>query len=233
MQVRTHSKTGFVIAGALTLLFCLSAAGQVAPGNVAPGNAGRGPEASKGLPPRTMPGDYQARGQAGKVTIAAEFDDHEIPDPNSVLSTEDFVVVEVALYGPPDERLTMSYNDFSMRINGKKTPLPAQGYVRVFRSLKDPQYVAPDAPKPTEKSKGGITDGNSSTDIGAPTIAPIVHVPIEVSRGWEQRVRMASLPEGDRPLPAAGLLFFEHSGKTRDAELIYNGPAGKATLKLQ
>ncbi|HEX4134785.1 MAG TPA: hypothetical protein VHY84_09270 [Bryobacteraceae bacterium] len=228
MRVRIHSKTGFVIAGALTLLFCLCAAGQTAPGN-----AGRGPEASKGLPPRTTPGDYQARGQAGKVTIAAEFDDHEIPDPNSVLSTEDFVVVEVGLYGAAGARLTMSYNDFSLRINGKKTPLPAQGYVRVFRSLKDPAYVPPDAPKAQEKSKGGVTDGTSSTNITEPTLAPIVHIPIEVSRGWEQRVRMASLPEGDRPLPLAGLLFFEHSGKTRDAELIYNGPAGKATLQLQ
>jgi hypothetical protein len=185
------------------------------------------------MPPRTSPGDYQGRGQAGKITIAAEFDDHEAPDPQSVLTTEDFVIVEVALYGPPGARLTMSYNDFSLRINGSKKPLPAQGYVRVFKSLKDPTYVPPDAPKPEAKSKGGLTDGNSSTNISDPTLPPIVHIPIEVSRGWEQRIRMASLPEGDRPLPAAGLLFFEHGGKTRDAELIYNGPAGKATIKLQ
>jgi hypothetical protein len=51
-----------------------------------------------------------------------------------------------------------------------------------------------------------------------------------------QRVQKASLPEGDRPLPQAGLIFFQYGGKTesiRSLELIYDGPAGKATLKLQ
>jgi hypothetical protein len=44
------------------------------------------------------------------------------------------------------------------------------------------------------------------------------------------------LPEGDRPLPQANLLFFEFHGKTariRSVELVYTGPAGKATLALQ
>ncbi len=49
----------------------------------------------------------------------------------------------------------------------------------------------------------------------------------------QQKVQKASLPEGDRPLPAAGLIFFEHHGKTTSAELIYASPAGKAILKLQ
>ena len=50
------------------------------------------------------------------------------------------------------------------------------------------------------------------------------------------RETSAALPEGDRALPQAGLLFFEYRGKTqgiRSIELIYDGPAGKATLKLQ
>ena len=51
----------------------------------------------------------------------------------------------------------------------------------------------------------------------------------------EQRVQKAALPEGDRALPVAGLIFFQYRGKTKDIksiELIYAGPAGKATLKL-
>jgi hypothetical protein len=44
------------------------------------------------------------------------------------------------------------------------------------------------------------------------------------------------LPEGDRALPAAGLIFFQYGGREksiRSIELIYTGPAGKATVALQ
>ena len=42
--------------------------------------------------------------------------------------------------------------------------------------------------------------------------------------------------EGERTLPQAGLIFFQYRGKTQSIhsiELIYAGPAGKATLALQ
>jgi len=51
-----------------------------------------------------------------------------------------------------------------------------------------------------------------------------------------QRVQKASLAEGDRDLPRAGLLFFQYRGKSKDirsVELIYNGSGGQATLALQ
>jgi hypothetical protein len=47
---------------------------------------------------------------------------------------------------------------------------------------------------------------------------------------------MASLAEGERPLPEAGLVFFSFNGKIeslRSIELIYNGAAGKVTLPLE
>ena len=185
------------------------------------------------MPPRATPADYQAHVQAGTVTIGAEFAGHSIPDPQASLSTEDYVVMEVGLYGPPGARLRLNYQDFSLRINGKKTPLPAQGYELVFKSLKDPDYVPPDAPGAAAKSKGRITTGGNGQSDTSGGLPPIVHIPIAVSRGWEQRVRNASLPEGERPLPAAGLIFFDHHGKSNSLELIYNGPAGKATLVLQ
>jgi hypothetical protein len=63
-----------------------------------------------------------------------------------------------------------------------------------------------------------------------------VKIPIGVQRAMAQRVQRSSLPEGDRTLPQAGLIFFQYRGKTegiRSVELIYSGPAGKATLMLQ
>jgi hypothetical protein len=51
-----------------------------------------------------------------------------------------------------------------------------------------------------------------------------------------QRVQKATLPEGDRPLPQAGLVFFPYRGGAKgihSVELTYDGPAGKVTLALQ
>jgi hypothetical protein len=63
-----------------------------------------------------------------------------------------------------------------------------------------------------------------------------VKVPIEVQRAMAKSVQKAVLPEGDRALPQAGLIFFQYRGKTKDIhsiELLYAGTAGKATLALQ
>jgi len=234
MQFHFGLRTSLVAVSVLTAVLCGYGLAQEAQSNAAQNNAARAPEASKGMPPRATPADYQAHVQAGTVTIAAEFAGHSIPDPQSALSTEDYVVVEVGLFGPPEARLRLSYTDFSLRINGKKTPLPAQGYELVFKSLKDPGYEPPDSPTgPKSKGSGLTTGGNGQGQNDPGALPPIVHIPIAVSRGWEQRVQKASLPEGERALPAAGLIFFDHRGKSNSLELIYNGPAGKATLALQ
>jgi hypothetical protein len=187
---------------------------------------------SKGLSPRAAPTDYQSHTQAGAVTIAAEFTGHSITSPQSVLATEDYVVVEVGFFGPPEAQLKLSYEDFSLRINGKKTALPARPSVSVFKSLKDPEW---EPPVPVEsKSKTSLgTGGGGQNDPGS--TPPVVHIPIEVERKWELRVQKATLPEGERVLPVAGLIFFQYRGKTDNIdsiELIYTGPAGKTTLKL-
>lgn len=162
------------------------------------------------------------------MTLAAEFTGHSLPTPEAVLSTENYVAVEVGLFGPPGAHLNLSPGDFSLRINGKKTPSPAQPYAVVFKSLKDPNYVTPGGnAKSSKTSLGGGADQNASP------LPPIVHIPIEVERTMEQRVQKAALPEGDRPLPQAGLIFFEHHGKVTSVELTYTGPAGTAILTLQ
>src|SRR6476659_9850569 len=83
---------------------------------------------AQGLPPRTAPTDYQAQGKAGAVTIAADFDRHSVPTAQGTLSTEEFVVVELGLFGAPEARMNISLDDFSLRINGKKSPLPTQPF---------------------------------------------------------------------------------------------------------
>jgi hypothetical protein len=61
-------------------------------------------------------------------------------------------------------------------------------------------------------------------------------MPLNLTLAMERKVRAASVPEGERPLPGAGLIFFQHGGKLsgiHSVELLYNGAAGKAMLTLQ
>jgi hypothetical protein len=190
--------------------------------------------AAKGMPPRAAPADYQAHAQAGAVTVAAEFKGHSVPTLQGTLSTEDYVVIETALFGPPGAQTKLSAGDFSIRLNGKKAPLPAQQFGLILQSLKDPEWEPPEPAAPKSKSRFG---GGGKTQKGPddPPPAP-VKIPIPVQRAMAQRVQKAALPEGDRPFPQAGLIFFEYRGKTKNIhsiELIYAGPAGTVTLTLQ
>jgi hypothetical protein len=210
--------------GVLSAAVCLCVQGQNTQSNSAQVEA-------KGMPPRATPADYQAQAQAGTVTVAAEFKGHSVPTLQGILSTEDYVVIETGLFGPLGARSRLSADDFSLRINGKKTPLPAQPYGLVVGSVKDPEWEPP--VPPASKSKGGFSGGGR--EPGEPPPAP-VKVPIGLQRAMAQRVQKAALPEGDRTLPQAGLIFFQYRGRAQSihsVELIYAGPAGKATLTLQ
>src|SRR5580658_4398072 len=133
MHFHFQSRRDVIVAAVLAAVFCQYALGQEAQSNAAktnapPGSAPRTIEPSKGVPPRATPNDYLAHAPAGKYTIAAEYDGHSVPDPQSILTNENYVVIEVGFFGPPDARLPLSYTDFSLRVNGKKTAYPAQGY---------------------------------------------------------------------------------------------------------
>ena len=211
-----------LVAACLASAVCLHAQTPAAPAA----------EVSQGLPPRLTPADYQAQIKVGPVTIAAEFSGHSVPTPEGPLSTEDYVVVETGLFGPPGERVTLSPDNFSLRINGKKMPSPSQPYGLVVKGLKDPTWEPPETVGAPQKSKTSLNSGGGGGGGGdVPPEPP--KPPLELQRTWAKRTQKASLPEGDRVLPQAGLLFFEYRGKVRSAELIYNGPAGKATLALQ
>jgi hypothetical protein len=215
MQVSTA-----VRIGVLTVAICPCVLGQPAPTE------------AKGLGPRAAAADYQAQAQAGTVTVAAEFKGHWVPTLEGTLSTEDYVVVETGLFGPAGARITLSIGDFALRINGRKTPLPSLPYGLVVGSLKDPEWQPPEPP--ASKSKTGLSTGGGQAEASGPPAE--VKIPIAVQRAMAQRVQRAVLPQGDRSLPQGGLIFFQQRGKTENfesIELIYTGPDGKATLKLQ
>jgi len=213
--------------GALIFGICLCLQGQDPQSSTAQMEA-------KGLPPRLTPADYQAQAKAGTLTLAAEFKGHSVPTLQGPLSTEDFVVVEAGLFGPPDTRIKLSADEFSLRINGRKELLPAQRYGLVVASLKDPEWEPPEKAAAKSKTRLGGGGGDEQREAGAPP--PTVRIPVPVQRAMAQRVQQAALPEGDRVLPQAGLLFFRYRGKPqsiRAVVLIYGGSAGAATVALQ
>src|SRR5579884_4271081 len=106
---------------AIGAVFWMSAYSQTTPTPETPARAEQRPSIeAKGVPPRAAPTDYQAVALAGPLTIAAEFAGHSIPTPDGTYSSEDAVVVEVAVFGPPGTHAQLSSSDFSLRINGKK-----------------------------------------------------------------------------------------------------------------
>ncbi len=186
---------------------------------------------AEGVPPRATPGDYQAHKDVGKITIAADFAGHFVTTPEKMLTTDDWVVVEVALYGPEGTKLQLSPDQFSLRINGRK-PIPSEPSVRVNSNLRDPDWQPPEQ-QGAKQSKTSIGGTGVNQENGPP---PPVHIPLELQRSMAEKALKASLEEGERQLPQAGLLYFRYGGKSKSIhtiELIYNGPAGQATLELQ
>jgi len=235
MRLLSVLKLGIPIA-----IVCLCLEGQTLPGKDAPVEI-------KGMLPRPTPADYPDRETVGQFTIAAEFQGHGVPTPQGNLSTEYYVSVETAMFGPPGAHIKLSFDDFTLRINDKKT-VPSLPYGVVLSNVKDPEWVPPEPviskehpnliDREEEKAEKPSTSGLSTG--GAPGAGkdppPVIKVPLAVQRALNQRVQKAALPEGDRALPVAGLLFFSYSGKIEkihSIELIYSGAAGKTTLTLE
>ncbi|MCX6613935.1 MAG: hypothetical protein NTW74_24205, partial [Acidobacteria bacterium] len=121
---------------------------------------GQAPVEVRGVPARAGAVDYQAKAEVGGVTIAADFVGHAVPTPEGMFTNEEYVVVEVAFYGKPDAKLKLSWDDFSLRINGKKMPTPASQFGLTLKTLKDPEWQPPVSPD-GEKSKGSINGGGA------------------------------------------------------------------------
>jgi hypothetical protein len=194
-------------------------------------SAKEAPPEFKGEPPRMSASDYQAQAKVGSVTLAADFDGHAVPTQEGTFASEEYVVVEVAIFGSTDARLKVSAENFSLKINDRKSALPSQPFEYLARSLKDPEWQPPEEDK-EKKSKTGINTGGGG-DNGPPVVPKM---PLPLRRAMDQKVLQSVLPAGERALPVDGLIFFQYRGKTQNIkqmELVYNGPAGSVSLALQ
>lgn len=199
---------------------------------------------AQGTTPKTKAADYPVRVQMDQVTLAAEYLVHSLPTPKGTLVATDYLVVEVAFYGPSFSRLKMSPDNFKLRINGKGDPLPSDAPGIVSRSIRFP------GEKPHLETQGSVTMGDGTVSVGPrappsqfpgdgnerlPAGSPPSIKTVEEENNIEYRVQNATLPEGEHSLPRSGLLYFYYRGKIKNIhslDLQYEGTMGKATLKL-
>lgn len=195
--------------------------------------------------PKTSAADYPVHVQLETVTLGAEYLVRSLPNPQGTLVTNDYLVVEVVFAGPAMSRLRISPDNFTLRINGRGTPLVTQSPGLVAQSIKYPSdHPAMTAAGSVNIGDGTVTvgprpppsqfpgDGNERTAPGQPAS---ITVQKEQQDTIEARVQSASLPEGEKTLPCSGLIYFPYRGKTKNIhslELLYEGTMGKATLKL-
>ncbi len=205
---------------------------------------------AQGTPPRAALSDYSAHATLDKgFSIGADYLVRSLPTPAGTLVADDYLVVEAMFFGPVQSLIKMSAGHFMLRINGQKVPLLPDSHGMVAGSIKYPDWTE----KPTVI--GTVGNGNGDVIFGAPPAVarfpgdPSVRPPIqnpapdpnptglekEPVMSIDERVERSAMPETTRVAPAGGLLFFPYRGKTKSiksVELIYEGPAGKATLKL-
>ncbi len=199
---------------------------------------------AQGTPPKSKADDYPVHVQMGTVTLAAEYLVHSLPTPQGTLVANDFLIVEVAFFGPSFSRLKMSPDNFTLRINGKGAGLTTEPAGMVSGSIKFPSA------HPHLETAGSVGAGDGTVTVGprappsrfpgdgndrTPTGQPPTVKTVEEESSIDHRVQNAALPEGEHTLPRSGLLYFYFRGKTKNIhslDLFYEGTMGKATLKL-
>lgn len=235
---------------------------------------------AQGLTPKPTPSDYPAHAELKaepqgetkdegetreSFTLAADYLVHTLPTSATTLNTtatltttdplvaNDYLVVEVAVFGPRGKRIDLAQGSFTLLLDtgkrGGRTMLSPDSAGAVAASIKFSDWTQ----KPTASANAGV--GNATVGVGPtmtprypgdPSVRPLPPSPIpeqnpaglekEQPLSIDERVQRSSLPTGELATPAAGLVFFPFEGKTKSIktlELVYEGPAGKVTLKLE
>jgi hypothetical protein len=192
-------------------------------------------------PPRSKPADYPVHARVAGNEIGVEYLVRSIPTEKGVYFSKDYLVIEVAVFATSKTAVTISADQFRLRLN-KKNELVPQSPGFVAASLKYPDWEE----RPGATATAGA--GNATINIGgrAPTSRfpgdergsrpwPTPPVPTDPSGGTVDRepppsidtlIAKAALPEGPAASLVKGCLFFPYVKKTtaiKSLELIFDG----------
>jgi hypothetical protein len=198
--------------------------------------------------PKPKVTDYPVHAELPAISIGAEFLVRSILSAGQSFTSQDYLVADVALYPGKEKQVEVSLKDFFLRVNGKKLlATPPQFVAAAFRHPEDSRRPRLEAeagagdagvilgrPRASERfpgdptpRQGRLPDPPRTTRTDAPAPAPV--------RGEDVAVN-DSLPEGECKFAKRGFVYFPYKGKTtsiKTVELVYQGPAGSASLKLR
>src|SRR5437870_2882930 len=172
---------------------------------------------AQGTKPKATAEAYPVHASIGNIDVGAEYLVHYVPVASGGVVTNDHLVVEVALFGPSVTRMMLTYEDFSLFIDGSKRAIGAQPPFAVLSASRRDQL--PTGPRigsagrlPSPYPRTGPTVSTRRADPGTTEDDEVSHV---------------AMPVGEQTLPVSGVLFFPHKGKVdriKSLELVYEGP---------
>ena len=205
-----------------------------------------------GTEPKARAEEYPAHATAGTTGIGAEYLVRMVPGKESSYFAGDYLVVEVAVFPRLGNPLTVSGSDFGLRINGaKRVILPVTpGLVAAAAKYEDwngqkgvvasggmgPGVIVY-GPRQSGRFPGDPNDPSRRTPRPVPTHQPGgMEAPVNEAEATAKAIIDAAIEEGQTEKPRSGALYFpwkENAKKAKKVELVYDGPAGKASVKLR
>jgi len=206
---------------------------------------------AQGTKPKASAAEYPVHADLKGITIAAENLGHSVTSDYGAYFTSQYLVIEVAVFSSDKKPLSFSAGNFSLRVNGKQTPLLAQSPGLVSGSIKyddwrdNPRVIGSGGMGDTGVTMGGPRqtsrfpgDPNGQSRVPPPPSVDTnnPNVPQKQDLPVEETVQRSSLPEGTTlHAPFSGFLYFPVKGKLnklKSIELLYQGDYGEADLRL-
>jgi hypothetical protein len=198
--------------------------------------------------PRSLPSEYPVHAVLGRATVAAEYGSRAISQPDDSYHVGNYLVVEVALFPEKGPAMPVTAGEFRLRLNQATRELTAQSPGLVAGAIRNPGW---------ERYRGvqaGGGAGSGGVVIGGPPRVerfpgdPEARRPTQprapdqtaekpgATRTAAEAVEKYALRDGPVVSPRSGLLYFYWEGKVKSLksiQLVYDGIAGKAVLKLR
>lgn len=203
---------------------------------------------AQGTKTRPDPSEYSSQSEIGSLQIAADLLGHNISLNGLTLGAGNYLVVEVALFGPSNLKVPIDAAQFTLKVNGQRYAPVSPGVVTVG-------YLVPDMRQRGTRVETAVGAGPMIVTTGRdpnqpkfpgdtnPADKPFPRAPQTADEDLRKdpidpvkAVSDAALPEGLHATPVSGYLFYSYAGKLksiRHAELEYSGPLGNALLALR
>lgn len=202
---------------------------------------------AQGTKTRDDAAKYSAHAQVGPVNIGADLWGHSIPIEGGFLRADNYLVVEVALFAPPNTKVAIDTGQFVLRVNGQRILPDSPGLVTIGNVDADFRERGPRLEADAQTGPLIVSTGRDPVQPKFPGDSNPADIPpprrTQPSEGLQKEpvdpvkaVNEAALPEGSHATPIGGYLFYAWTGKlkrVKHVEIEYVSGLGTATLSLR